>query len=675
MTEILRNRMSKEVDMNKITWLEYLKGFTGIVILRNLASQRLLKFNTASPDDDTLVNPFQKAGGYSQQRSSEVEAIRPENGDVFGEGVMKTQFSESEEESLSEVQDGMKTENVGYFGEERFRKQSSGVSSHSHSRNFGEVGMKKQSSDSEEEFLSEVQDGIKIENVDYFGEERFRKQSSGVSSRTHSRTFRDDYDDVSTSNFQNFGNDASEDPLVGMDHENVLTDSKQTHSHGSAPVVFDESSSDDDDYRFDVGGEHNRQETNLYFPSPGRKSTTLSANTNPWSSGQTTSESLGKSVQHSHFSPEGSSPPEFSESLTKSAVPSQSDDLVPVTFDDSDGLGSEIEEEMDTSKLGRTTDPSIFSRKENVYSRNPVPTQSESQWFKGSSFVEERNSGSDRNLWSHSSSDDLDPDRNQGTKFSDESQKKSGLGMSFTHQSPPRLEKTHMDLNDTHQKSLYDEGKPLQSMQSSRHSFLHEVEDSVHSTESPDTMKDSEFLNQSSSESGKELNLGMLTGGLRNKGIRRPPYIRNPSSDASSSSKQAAQNTFTTVEPSTASPAVGASISSGAYSQKLSEKADTKSHSRTLVNLSDSDDDESEELSQQAFTSTISSGAYNQKLSEKAADKKSRSRPPATFSYLDDDESKEEPSQQTFKSNREPHNQKAEIEVKNKSSRKLSYLF
>lgn len=111
----------------------------------------------------------------------------------------------------------------------------------------------------------------------------------------------------------------------------------------------------------------------------------------------------------------------FSEGLTKSnsVAPSEPEDLLLVTFDDSDYLSSESEKELEPKFSGRTG-PSLIHLNENVHARDPEPTQSEAQELEGSSFVEKGNSGSNRKPWLDSFSDDSDnrvPKRIQGRKF------------------------------------------------------------------------------------------------------------------------------------------------------------------------------------------------------------------------------------------------------------------
>ncbi|KAA8534875.1 hypothetical protein F0562_029909 [Nyssa sinensis] len=623
--------------------------------------------------------------GYSQKSSSEAEAVKSE--DAFFAGMsMKKQSSESKVEFVSGRQDGLKSENLDFFGGERISKQFSNVSSRSHSSSFGgdynvfsstnqkfgngdgkdpflgidqgnihsdrysqkssseeeaikleddffaETSMKNQSSEFKVELVSGRQDGSKAENFEYFGGERISKQSSNVSSRSHSSSFSGDYN-VSSSNNQKFGNDIGENLIVGID-QGIIHSDIQTSSHDNAAIVFDESDSDDDGYKFDVGPKHDEQVSKLFFRSPGRKSPNhFSTNTDSWSPRQNTSVSLEKSTSRSHFSTERHSSPDISESLTNSVLPSKQDNIVSVTFDDSD---SESEDEIKKSRHGRTMDSSILPGKKNTHAKNHG-IQSESHGLTGSSFVEKVNLVSDRKPWLHSSPDDsasvnIGPKNNRETEFNSDFQKKASFGELPASQPFPVLGKSRLELNDVGSKSSFyspvDEGNSQQSLQSSRLSTVHEVKDNVRAL-SRNTLKDDEFLNQASPEGGKEWSFGTLTGGLRNKGYIRPPYSKTTSGDAASSFKKAAEERSTAIEQSTASSTVESSITSGARM-----KVNTKSSSRAPIKHYDSGSDDSEEEIPQP-TLSRKGEAYNQNA-RKEVDTKSGSRAPVT--YFDSEE-------------------------------------
>ncbi|XP_059633072.1 uncharacterized protein LOC132275898 [Cornus florida] len=573
----------------------------------------------ASTDSDTLVNSFKRVDKYSQDCSSEDEAVKAN-------------------ESVS----------------------------------FSEMSIKKQSSNSDVEFVTGRQDALKSEE-NYFGEERFRKQPTSISYHSCSSTLGCD-NTVLNSNCQNFRNDVDEASSVGVDQENIHRYSTQTSSYDNASVVFDDGGSDEDDYRLDIGPKYGRQESKLYFPSPDEKSPThLSPNVDPWSPRRSVSGSLEKSTSWSHLF----------------ADPLKPYNSSPAIFDDSDGPNSECEDELDKGRHGGMLDSSMNPRKQNVYSRNSEPTQSVSHGLAGSSFADKGNSRSDRKPLLYPSSDYLDSvdvqaKNNPGTEINADIQKNLSVGQLSASQESPRQRKSRLDLNDVSSesnfRSPFDEGNRQQASQSSRLSSFHEVKDNVHTSQSHDTLKDYEFPNQSSSEGGKELSFGILTGGLRNKGYRHPPYNRSPSGGVSSSSKEVAEdNRSSTIEKSNTSLSVNSSIGSG-----VKPKVNNRSGSRASIKHYDSDSDSSEEEFQQRRE------PYNQKAEKEVKTKSStieqsnasfsvsssfgsgvrpkvnnRAGSRASIKHYDSDS---DSSEEEFQRRREPYNQKAEKEVKTKSS-------
>ncbi|XP_022752192.1 uncharacterized protein LOC111300860 [Durio zibethinus] len=113
----------------------------------------------------------------------------------------------------------------------------------------------------------------------------------------------------------------------------------------------------------------------------------------------------------------------------------------------------------------------------------------------------------------------------------------------------------------------------------------------------------------SSLQASKELNFGNLTGGLRNKGYRRPPYSKTPRGNALSSG-EAANDISTRFKQPSPPATVEASISTGSinqepYGRKVSEEVNRKLSTRASVTHVDSSDDDSEgERPKQTFSST-----------------------------------------------------------------------
>ncbi|KAL4652631.1 hypothetical protein ACB092_01G246000 [Castanea dentata] len=489
------------------------------------------------------------------------------------------------------------------------------------SDSVGEVSVKKQSSNNKVEFVSDLNDGMKSEKFDYVGDVRIRKQSSRASSHSHSSTSSDEHIDILNLNHQVLGNDADQDSPV-IDEVNIGTNDEETTSYDNAAVVFDGYGSDDNNYKFDEENEFTRQESSLFFSSPGRKSpVNLFENTNAWSPRRNIGESFGDSIFQSHsFSEKHSSSVVFSESLTSSTAPSQPHDLSHVTYDDSEGPSSDGEEELDKSKLVGSMDSNIYHR-----DRNSDLNQSASHGLAGSSSVEKENVASNRKPWLPTSSVDTDPmevhlDTNQGNKFSIVSEEKFGYG----DVPSPRHKKSESDLS-----IKYNDPTP----------------------QLPDARKDDELLKESSLDSGSELNFGKLKGGLRNKGFRHPPYTRNQSGSASSL-KQPSDDTFSKIEQSSSSVTGRTSINYDAgneepHNQKVILKQSKEPNSTVLVSSSDSDNgDLKEEFSQQTISS--SREPYNQKAGTKV-NKNSSSRVPIKYFGADTSDSEEDlPKQASF---------------------------
>ncbi|POO00625.1 Vacuolar protein sorting-associated protein [Trema orientale] len=466
------------------------------------------------------------------------------------------------------------SEEVSYFDKNVSRQQSEGVSSHSHSHSNS-------FSDDKEDFLR------KNDNIAYFDDVKTEKQSSRASSRSHSSTFGDIHDDLLKRN------DPSENPFV-HDDRTIYRNTSEINSHDNT-VVFDDYGSDDDNYKVD-DGDFKGQETSFYFPSPSRKpSTDIFADSTEWSPRRNTDERLGKSILQSH-------PPVFSESLKGSSVPSQQDDLPPAAFDDYESPSSDGEEDLGKSKLLGSADCDKFPSEKNLNLKNSE------LMIVGSSSSEAGNLGSRRNPWLPKTSVDLQskeehPNRSQGIKSTSVSERKLDYA-----ELPPRFMKSGLDST---------------------------VKDTP---ESPDTMEVIEPPKDTTFESSQELSFGTLTGGLRNKGYRHPPYVRK-SSENSSSVEQETEDTFSKTEQSSSSPTVRTTIDLGAgnqepYNEEGSTKLNKRIDPRTFVKHVGS------EVELQQETSG-SSQLYNQKAGIEL-NKKSNSRAAHTCFDLDNSDSEED---------------------------------
>lgn len=250
----------------------------------------------------------------------------------------------------------------------------------------------------------------------------------------------------------------------------TMGNSMESSSYNDTSVAFDDSESEGDDYKFDADKNYKGQGSGLFFSSPGIKTEVDPLeNTNSWSHGQNTSEKETSYGTQSHFSV-------VSENLTKSAVSFEREDLLPVTFDDSDDSGSDILDQI-------ANHGALGSSSRNV-----------------------ENLGTDRKSLS-----------SQNSVGSDNVEK--------------HFEKTVSEKN-------YDYDDLLNREPSSTgRSFISGLgtEADIHTFPSPNSFDDTETLENSRIESGTELNYGTLKGGFRNKGYTRPPYIKNTSNVVSSS--------------------------------------------------------------------------------------------------------------------------------------------
>ncbi|GAB2292485.1 hypothetical protein Dimus_026721 [Dionaea muscipula] len=211
-------------------------------------------------------------------------------------------------------------------------------------------------------------------------------------------------------------------PSVFVERETMQVE-KETEVEGNTGLVFDESSSEDDESRAYLQPEHDMLASALSVTSPNRE----------WST---------------HFSPGQNGSPEILETFKRSSVDSQAAEPQPVTYDDSDGTFSDIAE-TDELKTGKKSDSWTSNR------------ESPSALRKGYSGSGELSIGrqSSKDILQKPSSNDL---------------------------------------------------KPTQSLPHVSHL-------------SPQPMITPEYENQSD-EFSTDLNLGSLTGGLRNRGYRLPPY-------------------------------------------------------------------------------------------------------------------------------------------------------
>ncbi|XP_028794519.1 uncharacterized protein LOC114750142 [Neltuma alba] len=446
-----------------------------------------------------------------------------------------------------------------------------------------EVSMEKGASGTEVDVVSEqhadMDTGMK--NYDLFGGGRMDRQSRNASpSGSHFSMTSDNRNDVFKSNDPKINNSPVGDLSV-TDEGNIHSIYMETTSHDDTPVVFDDSASEDDDYKF-LDKTHVEEGSGSFFSSLDNKShADPLANTNAWSPGQVVEgKETGLSSQ-SHFS-------EVSESLRKSAVSSGKEDLPPVTFDDSDGPSSDSEEDMVKSNVT-----------ESYNHGNSFPGRSANHEALESSSLYDKNVDSDRKLGLSSSLADLDTVEEN---FKGKIDITSVPGKNYSYDELPT-------------------NRPSSEVSSSLSSNF---KTSVLSSKSPHTSDESLI-----EESGKELNYGSLKGGFRNKGIRRPPYLK-------SSNKGSSSLEDIPVQDEGSFPSRRTSVNSDAHRDAYKSKVSSGRRSMVREQKTlDSDSFNPDPKSHEDRTDT--QDPHIQKPEESEARKKSRSK--VSYTYFDSDSS------------------------------------
>ncbi|KAL8160833.1 hypothetical protein V2J09_012322 [Rumex salicifolius] len=191
--------------------------------------------------------------------------------------------------------------------------------------------------------------------------------------------------------------------------------------------------------------------------------------------------------------------PELSESFKNSSIYSQL--VKPIRLgDDSDGATSGSDEEVQKSKYHGRTSPEVVRPS---YGR------------RGTSIISE-----ELTVAQHSE-ESLEEDFNASIT------KNSGSGDLLTKQQSPGSTRSRSDAKSYDRSSFSRLLEEAERLSSPRRSSLQAV---------PDAVDDSQDNYQSNFESGVELNVESLSGGLKNKGLRLPPYTKGTSAFSSSSS-------------------------------------------------------------------------------------------------------------------------------------------
>ncbi|XP_042484044.1 uncharacterized protein LOC122064391 [Macadamia integrifolia] len=498
-----------------------------------------------SLDNETPVVSSQKADRYYEKRSSTAESISPS-------------------------WQGGYPEKADYVDEE---------------------SPKRRSSQSELDSFYQQPQNERSEYADNYGDGRTRKQSSRSSS-SHTSADGDHIDVISNANLEEYWNVVDDNSLFTNDRGNVQVGTEQS-------VVFDEFGSDDD-YNNDSGAKYNGHGSSFFFPSPGRESPQhLSTVGNTWNPIENRGENLEKKPRaEEHFFTDLEPPFKSSDSeqQIKSGVPSQSDDLAPATFDDSEGLSSESEVD-DLHTGGKTGSGSGLH---NSIPRSPSPPKNDRSHSPPASSIKNEVTRTNRKVILPSSSDDLDFEeaqlgRNQDVKLNavGDSSEEYGFTDMSSRQSSPGHRRSVKRSDDSAQEPLHRPVTEEQPLRTSKFS-------SAKVEENPSALESNDIMN---SESELGLNLRKLTGGLRNKGFQHPPYTRAPLGDTSLlSQNQSTVDTPTKIEQPSVTPKMKTPLVSGIrnqkpYNQKVHIKAHKESSSVASKTILDSDSDDAHEAS------------------------------------------------------------------------------
>ncbi|KAG9456572.1 hypothetical protein H6P81_001080 [Aristolochia fimbriata] len=363
---------------------------------------------------------------------------------------------------------------------------------------------------------------------------------------------------------------------VGYRHSERMNE--QPGFGDSASAVFDQSGSEDEDH-VEQESDYSRQSSFpfqenkvLFHPSP---------KVDSWSPSQ--------QVSRSFFSEPTD---QSSKDLAKNSVPFEAKDCVPARFDDSDGFSSENEAVGDHTIRG-----SFFLSHEEEIPSAADDTESADRNSLGvppsrfSSTKKEKDK------------DQQSEKRAHNLESTDRKMSGSSLlmpGKSFSSQTSyvtpnpyneeGRVNKKEDFLYTSSDDSESDDGHVM-SKRSSRLSSTQEVRDlgkehsSLHSVSS-------EISSESSHNSENRLNFGHLTGGLRNKGLTRPPYVR-------STSKEEPKNEIAYSEAARLSQSEMLFAGHEPQEMKLSNlktRVDKELNSKGPISDSESDNDDAEKI-------------------------------------------------------------------------------
>ncbi|CAI8594639.1 unnamed protein product [Vicia faba] len=350
------------------------------------------------------------------------------------------------------------------------------------------TSIKRQSSSADEDFGTEhhSDDNTHTENNDFVHAKT--NIQSGISSSSHLFIPSDDHNDNLNSDDWTIEKKAAQD--LFSTEVNSQTTTTKLNSFNDTSVVFDDSESDNDDYKFDADKKYNGSGSGLFFSSPSSKyQVDPLENTNSWSHGQ------NSSVKETSFGTQSHT----SEKLM-SEVSFEKEDPLPATFDDSDDPGSDIETDLVKSRASRTFDE-----------ENSLLDQIANHGTLGSSSGKVKN---------------LDTDRNPGSSPS------SGGSDYVKEHSLKKVDVTNMSGKNYG----YDDSPTSELSSTGRNSTLGlGSKEDIYTPQPSNNFDYTETSESSHIESGTELNYGTLKGGFRNKGFTRLPYIKKTSDDVSAS--------------------------------------------------------------------------------------------------------------------------------------------
>ncbi|TYK10119.1 Ist1 domain-containing protein [Cucumis melo var. makuwa] len=310
----------------------------------SLGSSATVEKQPRKYDADTSVPSFNAADRYSFKNSFEPGVSgsldnEDEQPRSFNSNISATNFNESETYSLNNPSES------GY------------------SDSLGRTSMEKQPRDVDVEYVNDQPFSTGFDRTSSYGDVRIENDSIKVPSH------------------EKLGNDAYENPFA-MDKPNESESNVDMSFNDHASVVFDDYGPDDDyipDYDF------RRRESIPDLSSPKEKVLINSSSDDTWIFNQNKNDSAEKAVSHSQISDHTSL---FAETIGSFDDPSHSDELLPATFDHSDG--SENEEESKESEIIAKENSSEFCKKQDLYSEKSEWTHNISHGLSGS--LDEENS-------------------------------------------------------------------------------------------------------------------------------------------------------------------------------------------------------------------------------------------------------------------------------------------